>query len=119
MLETMTEDERKALIKEKQAEINRLKDELKYLKLPALSSLVDEDPIEYMNSRFYGNSIQEKRSLNDTYKEFVAIARRLCAKPGEPRPKLKDISLDDTKLLADFPNEIIPVYNSYWRKIHD
>lgn len=99
---------RKEEIKE---QIKTLKEELKSLSTPSLTSLITEIPYDsYLRCR--PNYVGE----SDAWADLLHLGRRIWIKRGQNMPYIKTMTKEQLELSAEMLNEMIPVYNKYWEK---
>ena len=126
----MNKEEREAMIREKQAEIDRLQSEIQDLRCGFIKSIITNEFIRTVGIK--DGEVIIKKSKNgwgNEWDDVKALACKLFFVKGDARMswygdefyhsvrmKQKDMTDEQRKLSAQFCDEIIDIYNKYVMK---
>lgn len=135
------EEKKQELLDRKKAleeELKEVKKELKTVCATDVKSLVKTFPYEERDKRFeykFGTvksltiggkeyAVETGGFNNSVYAETLLYCRGIFKGLGivfgtVTRPKVKDLNLKQTKLLADMISDISKIYNEYWVKVRN
>ena len=119
----MTEEERKKLIKEKEAELKAISEQLTELKDPtSIKNLLRtthiyrynryEEKLEYQTNWGFAECWNLVRNLS------IELFKGKHEKRNYERLLVRDLTHEETRIAADFSDEILEIWNKYMEKIY-